>query len=111
MIKKICAALAITAFMTTPAFAAKISVKFESDTGEAAVYVFDESNMTFTVGEHSGSYSMDVEAKKLCGSVGDGEEICATFDELGDKPEVGFSTGYKSSDGTKGTATIVAIEE
>lgn len=97
--------------MATPAFATKISVKFETDAGEAVVYVFDDSNMTFTVGEHSGSYSMDPEAKKLCGKVDGGEKVCATFDNLEEQPKVGFSTGYTSSDGAHGTATIIAIEE
>ncbi len=108
--KKFLAIAAAAAFMTAPAFAAKITVSFASDDGTTNVWTFDQETNTAT--SDSGietSYTYDAEAGVLCADIPEAGEVCATFAEQAEA--VGDSSTYTLSTGGGGTATITAIEE
>lgn len=109
--KKLIALAATATFITTPAFAAKLTIDFAAEEGTQTWVLDSETDMATAPDGTEIPYTYDEEALELCGTTPDGAEMCVTFDEGAEVPEVGFSTGYTSSDGTTGTATITAITE
>ena len=106
IMKRVLGAAFLAACLAGPALAGANVVKFEP-VGEEPVTMTFKDDGTFTMGEEvAGTYTWDEEAKTLCGTV-EGEEICATFEEVGQ--EVGFSTSYTTSTGGSGTATLIEV--
>ena len=101
---------AALAFMAAPAFATKTTITFTPNEGEPVAVVFDNETNMAIIGDVEAPYVLDADAKTICGDMPDGTKSCATFDEVPAEPSVGFSTGYTSTDGTKGFAEITAIE-
>ena len=98
----------IAAGMAASAFAASTTVTFVAEDGTSTVVVLNEDG-TSLVNDVEGTYTFDEATKTLCGTSGDAPELCVTFEELGD--EVGFETGFTSTSGNTGTATITAVTE
>lgn len=109
--KKLLALAALSGLMASPAFAAKVTVEFVPAEGDTVSIVFNDADGTTLMGEHPGTYTLNAETRELCGTGHTGETVCITLDTLEQTPAVGFSTGYVTADGARGTATITAIEE
>ena len=109
--KKTLMAAAAAFALGAPAFAASMTISFANDDGTTAVMTFDgEGTATIEGQEGSFPYTWDEETRTLCGDATGEGEVCATFAEAGD-PEVGQATGYTTSTGGSGTATITAMSE
>ncbi|MCR9194887.1 MAG: hypothetical protein NXH88_09160 [Hyphomonas sp.] len=106
--KKFITAAIAAGFIAAPAFAASITISFASDDGTTSEWTFDGEG-TATSGDVSAPYTWDEDAAKLCATVPEQGEICATFDSVAQA--VGESSTYTLSTGGTGTATIVAMEE
>lgn len=106
--KKFVTAAIAAGFIAAPAFAASITVSFASDDGTTQEWTFDGEG-TATSGELSTSYTWDEAARKLCATIPEQGEVCATFDSVAEN--VGDSSTYTLSSGGSGTATITAMEE
>lgn len=107
--KKLITLAAAAAFFAVPAFATKTTMDFTSDAG-TATWVFDsETNMATAPDGSTGPYTYDPATGKLCGESPEGE-VCVTFDNPTDTPEVGYTSTYTVSSGETGTATITAVE-
>lgn len=111
--KKLITLTAATFALAAPAFAASITLKFDNADGTSQTMTFDDSTMTATVegAESSFAYTWDAEANKICGNPTGEGEICATFDTVNEAPTVGDTSGYTTSDGGSGTATVTALAE
>lgn len=111
--KKLITLAAATAFLATPAFAAKTTMDFASDQG-TQTWVFDsETNMATAPDGNTGPYTYDPASGELCGESPEGK-ACVTFDNPTDTPEVGYASTYTVTagpgEGMTGTATITAVE-
>ena len=104
--KLLLAAGAALTLAVLPAFAGSTTVEFSGSDGQVVTIVFNDDGTSTTNGGAPTPYTMDQDAKTVCGKTPDDGDICATFDELGD--EVGFSTHYTDTGGHSGTATITA---
>ena len=105
--KKIAIAALICAF-AQPAFAAKMSVKFERDDGTVTNAEFDSSTMMVTSGDAEATpYTWDAETGVLCVEA---MSVCVTLEGVSDERKVGDSADYSTDEGHKGTATITAME-
>ena len=100
----IAAATALT-MAALPAWAQSTTVEFASSDGTTALVTFYEDGTASMDGADPIPYTMDEANKTICGQAPEGD-ICTTFEEFGE--EVGFSTGYTSTNGQAGTATITA---
>lgn len=102
-------AAATLALMATPALAASTTVQFDSSNGQSLTVVFDGAGTaTNTASGEQAAYTFDQAARKIC-STYNGQEVCVTFDAIGDT--VGFKTNYTNTLGDTGTATITAVTE
>ena len=108
MKKFITAALA-AGFVAAPALAASITVSFASDDGTTQEWTFDQDTGMATMGEISGPYTWDEEAKKLCVDIPEQGEVCGVFDRVAQA--VGETAKYTLSTGGGGTATVTAMSE
>ncbi len=96
------------ALLAMPALAKSTTVEFASEDGVAVEYTFrDDGKMVLPDGSEV-DYTMDEATKTICATL-EGNEVCATFAELG--KGVGFETTYTLNQGGGGTATITAVEE
>ena len=102
----ILAAGAALSLAALPALAESTTVEFAASDGTTSSVVFNDDGTAVIDGTDTVSYTMDEDAKTICATMPDGEDLCATFEELGD--EVGFATGYTNTAGVTGTATIIA---
>lgn len=96
--------------LAAPAMAGSMTVSFANDDGTTHDWVLgDDGNATAPDGTVV-PYTWDEEALKLCATMPDDAEICATFAEAG-TGTVGDTSAYTLSTGGTGTATIIALEE
>ncbi len=98
---------AIALAFAAPAFAASSTVEFVATDGTKTTIVFNDDGTSLIDGTTKSKYTADEAAKKICGPMPDGTEVCATFEAWGST--VGHSTKYTTSAGTSGTATITAV--
>jgi hypothetical protein len=108
MKKFVLAAIAALALAGTAA-AASTTVEFTNADGTKTVIQFNGDGTSLVDGKTPGTYTADEAAKKICGKMPDGADVCATFESWG--KEVGHSTKYTATNGNAGTATITAIEK
>ena len=105
--KRTALALAAMSICAAPAFAASITLKFDSDSGNDQQAVFhDDGTMTSAAGD--GTYTYDEATSKMC-IESDAYNGCLTFDDP--KNEVGHASAYTGDNGASGTATVIAVEE
>lgn len=106
--KKIAVLAAIAAFSAAPAFAASVTIKFESAEG-AITATFDQSTMTYTADDGtSGPYTYDEAAHTICATE---QDLCITFENPDETPTVGSTSSYTANNGSSGTATVTAMAE
>ncbi|QYJ01956.1 hypothetical protein KUV46_06060 [Thalassovita mediterranea] len=104
--KRTALAFAALSICAAPAFAASITLKFDSDSGNDQQAVFyDDGTMTSAAG--NGTYTYDEATTKMC-IESDAYNGCLIFDDP--KSEVGHSTTYTGDNGASGTATVIAVE-
>ena len=90
------------------ASAAELTVNFESSEGVAQTWVFnDETKMSTSPDGVEAPYTWDEETLTVCGEMPEQGELCVTFEEM--MVEEGATTGYTTSDGGSGTATLVSM--
>ncbi|MEL6285067.1 MAG: hypothetical protein AAFQ18_02565 [Pseudomonadota bacterium] len=111
--KTVLTAAAFAMAVSSPAFAATMTLEFAPDDGSpAASWVFDDSTMTATAPDGStGPYTWDEEAGVLCGTDPDGNDVCATIVMTEEAPTVGSSSTYTLNNGDTGTVTVKAMTE
>lgn len=105
---KIPALILAGSLLAAPAFADKMTIKFEPTGADAVTIVLDSATGNMTMGDKTTTFTWDEATLTLCGAMEDGP-LCATFAEK--KSEVGESTTYKATSGNSGTATIIALEK
>jgi hypothetical protein len=108
MKKTLITTLCAIAFLAAPALAGARTVEFVDTAGTKTVVVFNTDNTATMNGGAPVAYTVDEAAKTVC-SIVEGNEVCATFAEMG--KGVGFKTTYTSNSGASGTATITAEVE
>lgn len=101
-------AIAGLALIATPALASSTTVEFANSNGQTTTVVFNSDGTASANGQPASPYTVDQDAKKICGQV-QGQELCVTFGEMG--AAVGFTTSYSDTAGNSGTATITAVSE
>ncbi len=107
--KKLFVSAIVTAMIAAPAFAASMTVEFVRDDGMTTVVVLNDDGTTM-IGDVAGTYTYDEETLTLCGQSEGADEVCVTFEDAG-ATQVGDSTGYTSTAGDTGIATITAMTE
>ena len=106
--KRLAILTASAAFITAPAFAAKITIEFAPEGKDTFEVVLDDVAGTVTSPEGTAPMSFDWDTNTLCAEME--PKACATFEGEAKPPEVGAASAYTSNDGGSGIATILAVE-
>ena len=108
--KRLVLSSAVALVFGSSALATTFTVTFDDEGGESVTWVFDDSTMTAPSADiESVAYTWDEESLTVCGEMPEEGEVCATFEAL--MEEAGATTGYTDTNGGKGTATLVSVEE
>lgn len=105
--KKLIAALVLTASTAGAAWATQYTIELEDADGVKTVVINDETK-TMTKGDATTPYTYDEETMTLC-SVGEAQEHCIAFTEK--LEEAGESTTFTATDGSSGAATLISATE
>jgi hypothetical protein len=97
--------------LSAPALAGSITIEFDASDSDPSVWLFLNGGTAIGPGGTVEDYTWDPETSELCGDLlYDRSAGCITFEVSEDDLEIGDTTGYTTSDGKEGTATIIAIE-
>ncbi len=104
--------LLFACLFATAAHATVTTIEYDLGEGEKVTIAYDDATNLATSqadgAAASSPYTWDEATSTVCSTDGEGNEVCATFENAG--TEAGHTTSFTTNDGRAGTATIVSVE-